>query len=80
MSESRSAPDEHYNVVEKLPEAFSIWKSSHDWLIVCHTADGIHVFCSVCLTQRPRLSGGGCFATAWWITGCRRVKLHSERS
>ena len=43
MSESRSTPDEHCKAVEKLPEAFLIWKSSRDWLIVCHTADGRNI-------------------------------------
>ena len=79
MNESRSAPDEHCNAVEKLPEAFLIWKASRDWLIVCHTADGIRMFYSVCLMQRPRSSGVRRFATAWWITGCRRVKFHSVK-
>ena len=37
------------------------------------------MFCSVCLTQRPRSSGGGRFATAWWTTGCRRLELHSVK-
>ena len=87
MSESRSAPDEshsnadesHSNAAEKLPEAFYNWKSSRDWLVVRHTADGIRMFCYVCLTQRPRSSGGGRGASAWWTAGCRRIKLHSVK-
>ena len=80
MSESRSAPDEsHSNEPKRLPEAFCNWKSSRNWLIVRHTADSIHMFCSVCLTQRPRSSGGRRGGSVWWTTQCRRVKLHSVK-
>ena len=59
-----------------VPGAFAKWKESRHWLEVRPTPDGMRMFCSLCVEQRPK-STGGQGGDVWWTSGCKRMKLHS---